>query len=214
MGAFKDWLPLVEGKREGDDLARIIEESRAIAKPKAFYKMSFIDDRGSDFVVIDGITFHSRVMSVNLENAHRVFPYLATCGLELEEWGSSNDDMLFRVWAETIKEWALVTALGALQKDLNDRYNPGQTASMNPGSLEDWPIEEQGPLFELLGEAKELAGVRLMESYLMIPTKTVSGLHFPTEVSFQSCQLCPRERCQGRRADYDSGLYEKRYQEK
>ena len=214
MGAFKDWLPLVEGKREGDQLRRVIAESRNIARPKAFYKMSFIEDRGNDFVVIDGIRFNSRVMTVNLDNSHRVFPYLITCGMELEEWGKSDDDMLFRVWAETIKEWALVAALDALQRDLQRRYEPGATATMNPGSIEDWPIEEQRSLFDLLGHGTDSVGVRLMESCLMIPTKTVSGIQFPTEVGFESCQLCPRERCPGRRAEYDSGLYDRRYREK
>ena len=214
MGAFKDWLPLVEGKREGDQLRRVIAESRDIARPKAFYKMSFIEDRGNDFVVIDGIRFNSRVMTVNLDNSHRVFPYLITCGMELEKWGKSDDDMLFRVWAETIKEWALVAALDVLQRDLQKRYEPGETATMNPGSIEDWPIEEQRSLFDLLGHGTDSVGVRLMESCLMIPTKTVSGIQFPTEVGFESCQLCPRERCPGRRAEYDSGLYDRRYREK
>ena len=35
-----------------------------------------------DSVVVDGITFKSRVLRVNLEQTHRVFPYLATCGTE------------------------------------------------------------------------------------------------------------------------------------
>jgi len=45
--------------------------------------------------------------------------------------------------------------------------------------------------------------VRLTESLLMIPRKSASGIYFPTEVSFSSCQLCPRERCDNRKAGYD-----------
>jgi hypothetical protein len=37
----------------------------------------------------------------------------------------------------------------------------------------------------------------------VLPRKSVSGIYFPTEVSFFSCQLCPRERCEGRKARYD-----------
>jgi predicted transcriptional regulator len=53
--------------------------------------------------------------------------------------------------------------------------------------------------------------VRLTESFLMLPTKTVSGIFFPTEATFESCQLCPREECPNRRAPYEQALYESHY---
>ena len=74
---------------------------------------------------------------------------------------------------------------------------------MSPGSLEDWPIQEQLPLFALLGEAPAAIGVRLTESLLMLPGKSVSGIFFPSASTFFSCRLCPRERCEGRKARYD-----------
>ena len=46
---------------------------------------------------------------------------------------------------------------------------------MNPGSLADWPMREQRPLFGLLGDTDAAIGVELMESYLMRPTKSVSA---------------------------------------
>jgi len=45
----------------------------------------------------------------------------------------------------------------------------------------------------------------------MVPVKSVSGILFPTEESFASCQLCPREVCPGRRAPYDPDLYDAKY---
>ena len=77
---------------------------------------------------------------------------------------------------------------------------------MSPGSLKDWPIEEQRPLFEIIGDVEGTIGVRLSESLLMIPRKSVSGLFFSTDIRFQSCQLCPRKRCENRRARYDEGM--------
>ena len=74
---------------------------------------------------------------------------------------------------------------------------------MAPGSLSDWPIEEQGPLFRLLGDVEASIGVRLTRNLLMLPAKSISGFYFPTEVSFYSCQLCPRKRCESRKAKYD-----------
>ena len=42
--------------------------------------------------------------------------------------------------------------------------------------MADWPIEEQQPLFRLLGDTERAVGVRLTDSMLMVPTKSVSGI--------------------------------------
>ena len=55
-------------------------------------------------------------------------------------------------------------------------------------------------------QARKIIGVNLTDSFLMIPRKSISGIYFPTEIKFYSCQLCPRERCIGRKAPYDSKL--------
>jgi hypothetical protein len=72
--------------------------------------------------------------------------------------------------------------------------------------LEDWPIEEQRPLFSILGDVEGSIGVRLNQSLLMIPGKSLSGIYFPTEIPFYSCQLCPRKSCPSRKASYDERL--------
>jgi hypothetical protein len=82
---------------------------------------------------------------------------------------------------------------------------------MSPGSLGEWPLSQQRPLFASLGDVAGAIGVRLSESLLMVPAKSVSGVCFPTEESFESCQLCPREDCPGRRAPYDETLYDRKY---
>jgi hypothetical protein len=99
----------------------------------------------------------------------------------------------------------------AFHQSLEENFQPGNTSMMNPGSLEDWPIKEQAPLFKLLGDAKEKTGIELTEDLYMIPTMTVSGIRFPTEANFESCQLCPRDECPGRRAPYDKDLFGKKY---
>jgi hypothetical protein len=200
-----------EGSSSAEQLKRIVGDAQAVAKPKAVYKVGFVESKGDDHVVVDGITLTSRVLRVNLEQAHRVFPYVATCGTELDEWSNSIDDMLLRYWADTIKETALRSAIQALSEHLQDRFRPGRMSSMSPGSLADWPIQEQRNLFALLGNPKDAIGVQLTQSLIMVPLKSVSGVWFPTEVDFASCQLCPRENCPGRRAPYDATLYERKY---
>jgi hypothetical protein len=74
---------------------------------------------------------------------------------------------------------------------------------MSPGSLEDWPITEQPKLFSLFGNTERVIGVRLTDSLLMVPRKSISGILFPSEENFISCRLCPREVCPSRKAPYD-----------
>ncbi|HQE93921.1 MAG TPA: vitamin B12 dependent-methionine synthase activation domain-containing protein [Anaerolineae bacterium] len=206
-------LRLKEGSPYLTELRRLRDEAESIARPKALYKVAFIDAKGDDNVVVDGIKLTSRVLRVNLENVHRVFPYVATCGVELDQWAHAQDDMLFQYWADVIKEMAMRVALQALDESITADYEPGKTAVMSPGSLADWPLPQQCPLFTLLGDVKGAIGVELTDSFLMIPNKSVSGIRFSTTDDFASCQLCPRENCPGRRASYDDTLYERKYRQ-
>jgi len=186
-------------------------EAMRIARPLAVYREVFIGEKGEDYVVVEGVRFVSRVLRVNLGEAYRVFPYVATCGRELQEWSDSFcGDMLKGFWAEAVKILALRAASDALSSRLSGLF-PSGSSVMNPGSLEDWPMSEQRPLFNLIGDPERLIGVRLTDSFLMLPTKSVSGIRFPPEVKYENCQLCPRENCPGRRAPYDKDLYERKY---
>jgi hypothetical protein len=207
----------VHVKRESphfQELEGCVREAQLVARPKATYRVGYIESRGDDSIVVNGIRFASRVLCVNLEKAHRVFVYLATCGTELQDWAAGLDDPLTQYWSNTIQQMALRAASQALSADINERYRPGHTSTMAPGSLGEWPLSEQRPLFTLLGDTAQAIGVRLSESLLMVPTKSVSGIRFPTEEGFESCQLCPRIDCPGRRAPYDDGLYDRKYRPK
>ncbi len=189
----------------------LVNEAESIGRPKVVYRAVDITDKGDDYVVIDGVRFDSRVLRVNLEHVHRVFAFVASCGMELQEWMESIEDMLEQYAADVICRMALTCATQALNAELKQRFIPGKSATMNPGSLSDWPLPEQQKLFALLGGSPLVTGVELSETSLMRPYKSVSGLHFPSEASYENCQLCPREKCPGRRAEYDPDLYRTRY---
>jgi len=195
-----------------ESVKKLVDEAMNIAKPKAVYQAVYVDSKNDNGVVINGITFTSRVLRVNLEDAYRVFPYVVTCGTELEEWSKKIDDMFESFCTEAIEEEVLLSALNNFYMFIDQEYGLEHAASMNPGSLTYWPLEEQKSLFQLLGDVKDMIGVELTDSLLMIPTKTVSGIRFPKEGTYENCQLCPREKCPGRKAPYNKDLYENKYQ--
>jgi hypothetical protein len=194
-----------------DELVELAAAASQLARPKALYLVAYVSDRGEGYVEVEGRRFTSSVLRVNLDQAHRVFPYLATCGWELHQWAEGLSDPLQRYWADVVKQLALVHALRALDDHIATMYAPGDTSAMNPGSLPDWPIEQQAALFDLLGAAVPAIGVQMTPSMLMVPNKSVSGIRFPTTAHFESCQLCPREHCPGRRAPFDSALSSTKY---
>ena len=195
---------------DAEEFEDLVDRAGDVAKPKALYRECFIDAKGDDTITIDGITFTSRTLRKNMDKVERIFPFVATCGMELDQVPLSAGDFLKKFWWDTIK----AAALGAATKHLNEllvrRFGLGKTSSMSPGSgdVDVWPIEQQRHLFALAGDVKGQIGVELTESFLMIPNKTVSGIRFASEVDFRTCQLCHRDNCPGRSAPFDKKLWE------
>jgi len=192
-------------------LSEISKSALDVARPKAALRLLDITNCGDDFITVEGITLNSRVLSVNLKDSPNLTVFAATCGSELDEWASQFDSYLEQFWADTI----MFLALGIAMQEVNERIKKildAETVStMNPGSLEDWPITEQAKLFTLMKNETVDIGIILNESFLMKPLKSVSGLTYASGEIFHNCQLCPRLDCPGRRAPFDDGLYEKRY---
>jgi len=196
-------LKIKPGNSHGKELKRLVDEASKIGWPKAMYTIAPIERVSEDVVSLNGQQFQSRVLCANLDGIHRTFPYIATCGTELHNWKQAMTDPFTGFLADTITSLALREAIAVLFSQLTNRYGLKKTATMNPGSLEDWPLQAQTPLFSLLGDPKKAIGVELTESLLMLPRQSVSGLLFETETDFVNCQLCPRDDCPNRRAAYD-----------
>ena len=191
----------------------LIEVVQPIAKPKAVYKVCYTSNKNEDSLHVDGVKFTSRVLRKNLDKPERVFPYVATCGTELDELAVPSDDLMKYYCLDTIKEMVLRLAVNYLTEYLQTTYAIERLAKMNPGALDIWPITQQQELFSIFGNVEDLIGVKLTTSLMMVPIKSSSGIYFPTKVKFETCQICPREACIGRRSPYDPALA-KKYKEK
>jgi hypothetical protein len=205
-------LRVKRGSRYEELALGLLDEARQIAHPRAMYGIAGVDEKTDSGVVIEGIKLDSRILAVNLKDLHRVFPFLATSGRELYDWTKTHEDMLENYWAGEISQMALRSAEKFLLDHLKDTYQLGKTACMNPGSLEDWPITAQKPLFELLGDPFSAIGVELTESMLMLPNQSVSGIRFVSEEGYSNCELCPRGCCTHRRSPYNPDKMKEKYQ--
>jgi hypothetical protein len=202
---------VVPGSADASTLAALLDRVRPVAKPKAIYALCFIEERAEAAVNVGGVVFESRVLRVNLDGLHRVFPYIVTCGAELDDPRGLANDPLESYWLDEVRLAALGAGIEHLRQRIEERYQPGKLSSMSPGSLADWPISQQPKLFSLFGNVEAKIGVALTDSYLMLPLKSVSGMYFATETDFTSCRLCPRRHCISRQAAYDETLWVERY---
>lgn len=184
----------------------LIDTVQQLIEPKAIYNVSYIDEKLEDSVVVGGLTLKSGVLRKNLDRVERIFPYVMTLGRKLGEKQNTCSDLIENYYLDCIGNLALTLVQKQLKKHLQSKFALEKLSFMAPGSLSDWPIEEQEPLFGLLGDVEASIGVRLTRNLLMMPAKSISGLYFPTEVSFYSCQLCPRKRCESRKAKYNEAL--------
>lgn len=187
-----------------EELISFAEQAASKIQPKAVFTRCEIEQRGEDFVAFGGQVFHSRILALNLKDVNEVFPYIATCGIEADSC-DADDDILKKYWLDVIKELALEKALDYLFERIKSEHNFVQLPSMSPGSgtADIWPLEQQKNLFAIFGNVEQLIGVRLTDSCLMIPNKSVSGICFSRGQEFITCQLCPRENCSKRRAAYN-----------
>ena len=177
--------------------------------PRRFLPKRLFEELGTDTVCIGGITFTSRMLRRNLEGAERVYPFVATCGQELDTVALPEEEFLAPFWWDSIKEASLWCAARYLSAAFDERYPQMKTSAMSPGSgdADVWPIGQQQELFYLLGGVTPDIGVRLSASCLMSPNKSISGIRFPATEEFHTCQVCQRSNCPNRNAPFDEALW-------
>ncbi len=205
-----EYLRIEPGTDRAKEFEDLVNEVRKIGKPKALYKASFIDEKGEETITLDGVTFTSLALRKNLDSIERVFPYVATCGTEIDDIEIGQGDLQKKIWISFLKGSLLQASMQFLREHLTKRYGVSNLSSMNPGSGDAsvWPFEQQRELFSMCGDVEVLIGVRLTKSLVLVPDMSVAGILFPTDADFQSCQLCHRENCHFRRAPFDRELWE------
>jgi hypothetical protein len=216
-------LHLDSQSQYADEINAIIDQARTLARPRSVYDVAFVQERGDESLVIGQADptgdpggrarFESKVLRANLDEVERVFPFVASCGPELDTLPLESDDVFGQFCLDTIKEIALRAAIVHLVEHLKKSYDLKTLVSMNPGSGDVlvWPIEQQKELFGFFGDVEQLIGVVLTDSCLMVPNKSVSGILYASEYGFQSCQLCHRDNCPNRRAPFDPHMWEERF---
>ncbi len=190
------------GTAEGAVFAELSEEAAKSARPAAFYKECFIENRSPLNVSISGVVFKAPFLASLLKEIDRVFPFAVTCGTEIDNrFQRYKEDILKSYYCDRIMEKILSAAEKAVIQTIQARHGLSKTSLIRPGTgtPELWPVKQQTELFKLLGEGVYDTGLRITESGLMRPLKSVSGILFASEKEFSGCEKCGRKNCPSRK---------------
>jgi len=200
-------LQLDEDDEYVDEIAKLLDEAIKLAKPVAIFK-PVVPYVNNGVIELNKIIITEPFVFQMLSTNKLVFPYVASCGSEIEKWSKSFTDFFDQFVVDTLKQMCLGVVRDVLfEKVMNNFLDKDKfISSLNPGSLPEWPITGQISLFHILGTVNEDIGVTLLDSLLMSPTKSVSGIMFQTDDEYHNCQHCSRQDCPGRRTPYIEGL--------
>lgn len=181
--------------RREAELFALIDDAEPIARPKALCLRLEPCTEG-DTVAFGTHRMQSRTLAHTLEKALRweggsgsAFPFLATCGRELEHWAAIQPAGLRAYWAQILLDMALQFAVRELEHRLRAAF-PGALSRIEPGIPADWPITEQGTLFHILEGGADALGITLNELCVMQPLNSLSGIFFFTERLLSPCAYC------------------------
>ena len=192
-------------KRIEAELRQLIEIVLPVVRPKVMYKAAQVTLVDGKRLAVDGVEFTHHVPSLNFSLGERVFPYVATCGLEIEAMKFPGD-LMKDYCLNILKNVILMRGASKYFEDhLKRNYALQELSRIGPGEAMG-STAQQKPLFSLLGDVEGAIGVRLSDHNMMFPEKSSSGIFFETAVRIESCQLCPNQ-CNARRAPYDPGLF-------
>ena len=105
-----------------NDIQELLDQSHSVVKPKALHEVSSVSNRDGDSLEIGGVRFTSRVLRINLDKVETVFPYVVTCGREIDAIEIQHHDITKYYFMDQIKEMVLRMALNYLHDHLKEKH--------------------------------------------------------------------------------------------
>lgn len=182
---------------------KVAKGAEGKVKPKYILKEVKLGEIGNDFVEINSQKFYSKVIAKHLKKVETAFAFIATGGVEIAEYLHSVTNTLDNYILDQIAYMGFLAAIENKQNYLLNNYNIEKFTSLAPGSIPDWELKEVKKIFKLIGNDYEKIGVSVIDSGIINPIKSVSGILFNTDNPFYSCMICQMVNCPNRKAEFD-----------
>src|SRR5450756_2144380 len=99
------YLKIDETSEQYDEITTLLGGAYNIGKPCAVFRECYIDGIDGETVTVDGVVFQGALIAEKLSKIHRVFPYVASCGIELAAWADSLRDELMSFYANAFNQY-------------------------------------------------------------------------------------------------------------
>jgi hypothetical protein len=185
----------------------LIEEALRILQPAYLIRRFPIESITDSGVVIGGQSFRSRIVANKLQGHDYTWMYIATSGKEISEYLETVEDPLDKYILDQIAYFGCVQAMEEMTQAIDTQLGIARHIKLSPGSIIDWSVEEVKKFFLLLEGDYQKLGVRVLDSGLIDPLKSVSGVLVAAEEEFESCDICERANCPNRKTPFDEEKY-------
>ncbi|HEX2935108.1 MAG TPA: vitamin B12 dependent-methionine synthase activation domain-containing protein [Bacteroidales bacterium] len=200
MGYEQDTIP----EPFPEMIDKILESAAEYCEIQGGYRMydHFSLESTNQSILINKTSLNiHKIIFQQIKRADKIAVFLCTAGPKIGEWsrqlmaeGDLMNGYIVDIVGSEIVEGAMDRIQAALAEDMkfqgsniSNRYSPGYCS---------WDVSEQHKLFSLL--PPNFCNVRLTDTALMYPIKTVSGLiGIGKEVKYNAytCQICDMQNC-------------------
>lgn len=185
----------------------MIDTISKVCKPSYCFIIKEDIEIGRINIKVEGVTFTiGKVIAEYMDKAESIAFFIATAGRQFEDWLEElhkEGDVWLTFLADAIGSEIAEATARAVSLDLEEtarRKNQYISNSYSPGYC-GWGVKEQQKLFSFF--PPEPCGVRLTDSSLMLPIKSVSGiiaLGTEMEKKAYGCDICMMKTCYKKRA--------------
>jgi hypothetical protein len=157
-----------------EEFLGVIAAAEGALKCKAVLKQVELSGAGENGAVLDGVEFNSGSVAEKLRGKKYIFLYVMTVGTEID----GCEDADYPVLGDIVRQAALDISMKYTLDYIKDKYGCTDVSFINPGTLEDWPVELNKTIFEMIGKVTELTGAVMTASGFMKPWYSSAGIIF------------------------------------
>lgn len=187
--------------------SELIEEAMPVLKPAYLIKRFPVEEKTPRGIIIAGQKFRSRIMAEKLQGHPYAWIYITTSGREIADYTAKVDDLFDNYLLDEIAFFGTLYAQEVMLHEINDAFGICNYIKLSPGTVPDWSVEDVKKFFKLLDGEYQKLNVKVLDSGLIDPLKSTSGIVFPTEDNFKECNICNQANCPNREAAFIPDVY-------
>lgn len=191
-----------------DRALELKEQVEDMIKPAYVMKEVPVGEKTKDGVELGGHFFKSKIVANKITDQSSAIIFIATCGKAIANLAEAAEDPMDNYILDQLAYIGYRNATDDMLNTLSQTCGMGRFIRLSPGSIIDWSVFEVKKFFQITDGLYQQLGLRVLDSGLIDPLKSGSGVIVESEEEFESCDLCMRPDCPSRRSPFDQEKYD------